>query len=31
VKGITLKESALELKLLTPEQFDAWVKPGDMV
>jgi fumarate hydratase class II len=29
-KGITLKESALELGLLTAEQFDAWVRPEDM-
>ena len=30
-KGITLRESALELGLLTAEQFDAWVRPEDMV
>jgi len=30
-KGITLRESALELGLLTAEQFDAWVRPGEMV
>ena len=30
-KGITLRESALELKLLTAEQFDAWVRPEDMI
>jgi fumarate hydratase, class II len=30
-KGITLRESALELGFLTAEQFDAWVKPQDMV
>jgi len=30
-KGITLRESALELKLLTAEQFDAWVRPENMV
>jgi len=30
-KGITLRESALELELLTPEQFDAWVRAEDMV
>jgi fumarate hydratase class II len=29
--GKTLKETAVELGLLTPEQFDAWVKPEDMV
>ena len=30
-KGITLRESALELGLLTSEQFDAWVRAEDMV
>jgi fumarate hydratase class II len=30
-KGITLKESALASGLLTEEQFDAWVKPEDML
>jgi fumarate hydratase class II len=30
-KGITLRESALELKLLTADQFDAWVRPEDMI
>ena len=30
-KGITLRESALELKLLTAEQFDQWVRPEDML
>jgi fumarate hydratase, class II len=30
-KGITLRESALELGLLTAEQFDQWVRPEDMV
>jgi fumarate hydratase, class II len=30
-KGTTLRESALESGLLTGEQFDQWVKPGDMV
>lgn len=29
--GTTLKEAALELKLLTSEQFDQWVIPEDMV
>jgi fumarate hydratase, class II len=29
--GITLKESALELKLVTSDQFDAWVRPEDMI
>jgi len=29
-KGISLKESAMELKLLTSEQFDEWVIPVDM-
>lgn len=27
----TLKDAAVELGLLTPDQFDEWVKPGDMV
>lgn len=30
-KGLSLKESALELNLLTEEQFDKWVKPEDML
>lgn len=30
-KGITLRQSALELDLVTGEQFDQWVQPGDMV
>ncbi len=30
-KGLTLKEAAIQLGLLTAEQFDAWVKPEDMV
>jgi fumarate hydratase class II len=30
-KGLNLKESALELGHLTSEQFDAWVKPEEMV
>lgn len=29
-KGLTLRQSALELKLLTNEQFDQWVRPEDM-
>jgi fumarate hydratase class II len=29
--GTTLKEAALALGLLTAEQYDAWVKPADMV
>jgi fumarate hydratase class II len=29
-EGLTLKQAALELKLLTPEQFDQWVKPEQM-
>jgi fumarate hydratase class II len=28
--GTTLKEEAVKLGLLTADQFDAWVKPGDM-
>ncbi len=30
-EGTTLKEAALALGLLTAEQFDAWVKPSDMI
>jgi fumarate hydratase class II len=30
-KGITLRDSSLELKLLTPEQFDQWVRPDEMI
>lgn len=30
-KGITLRESALELKLLTDEQFNEWVRPEEML
>ncbi|MEO8361152.1 MAG: class II fumarate hydratase [Vicinamibacteria bacterium] len=30
-KGQNLKETAIELGLVTAEQFDAWVKPEDMV
>ena len=30
-KGITLKESAVALDLLTAEQFDEWVRPENMV
>ncbi|KAL6454567.1 FUM1 Fumarate hydratase [Candida maltosa Xu316] len=30
-KGITLKESALELGLLTSEEFDEWVVPANMI
>lgn len=29
-KGLSLKESAIELGLLTPEQFDEYVKPQEM-
>jgi fumarate hydratase class II len=29
-KGITLRMSALELGLLTDEQFDLWVRPEEM-
>ena len=29
--GITLKESALEMEMLTEEEFNDWVKPRDMV
>jgi fumarate hydratase, class II len=30
-EGATLKETAVKLGLLTPEQFDAWVRPEKMV
>jgi len=30
-KGQNLKETAIELGLVTAEQFDSWVKPEDMV
>ncbi len=30
-KGLTLRQSALELSLLTNEQFDQWVKAEDML
>ena len=29
-KGISLRESAIELELMTGEQFDEWVKPEEM-
>jgi fumarate hydratase class II len=29
-EGTTLREAALELKLLTTEQFDEWVRPDEM-
>ena len=29
--GKSLRETAVELKLCTGEQFDAWVKPEEMV
>jgi len=30
-KGITLKQSGIELGLLTGEQFEQWVKPEKMI
>ena len=30
-KGTTLREAALELGLVTAEQFDEWVRPENMV
>jgi fumarate hydratase class II len=30
-KGQTLKQTAIELGLLTAEQFDEWVRPEKMV
>ena len=29
-KGLTLRQSANELDLLNEEQFEEWVRPGDM-
>jgi fumarate hydratase class II len=31
IENSSLREAALSLGLLTNEQFDAWVKPADMV
>ena len=31
LEGTTLKEAAVNLGYVTPEEFDAWVIPGDMV
>ena len=30
-KGLTLRQSALELEMLTDEQFDEWVRPELMI
>lgn len=30
-EGTTLKEAALSLGIVTSEQFDAWVRPEDML
>ncbi|MBP7991018.1 MAG: hypothetical protein KAY88_05025, partial [Sediminibacterium sp.] len=30
-EGTTLKEMAVKLGYVTPEEFDAWVIPADMV
>jgi fumarate hydratase class II len=30
-KGLTLRQSALALRYVTGEQFDAWVRPEKMV
>ena len=30
-EGTSLRESALSLGYVTAEQFDQWVRPGDMV
>ena len=30
-EGTTLKESAVQLGIVTPEQFDEWVRPEDMI
>jgi fumarate hydratase class II len=31
LEGKTLKEASVELGILTPEQFDAWVRPVEML
>jgi fumarate hydratase class II len=31
LEGKTLKEASIELGILTPEQFDAWVRPVEML
>ena len=31
IKGLTLKESAIQTGYVTEEQFEAWIKPEDMV
>jgi len=31
LENISLKQAALELKLLSEEEFDAWVRPEDMI
>ena len=30
-EGLTLKESAIQTGYVTEEQFEAWIKPEDMV
>ena len=30
-EGLTLKQSAIELGLVTPEEFDSWVRPQNML
>jgi len=30
-ENTTLKEAAIALELLTSDEFDAWVKPEDMI
>jgi fumarate hydratase class II len=30
-KSITLRESALELGIMTAEQYDEWIRPDQMV
>ena len=30
-EGVTLREAAVALGFVTPEQFDAWVRPEDMI
>jgi fumarate hydratase class II len=30
-EGLTLKQAALDLQYLTAEEFDAWVRPEQMI
>ena len=30
-KGLTLRQSAIQMEMLTDEQFDEWVRPENMI